>query len=81
VDIQIILLVGLLKGSFVPPEEIRQFRYMTRYRRKLQGAIKAEKNRMIKMLEDSNMKLSTVLPQVHGFSGTRIIDALLKGSS
>lgn len=76
-----LLLAGLLKGSFVPPEEIRQLRDMTRYRRKLQGAITAEKNRMIKMLEDSNMKLSTVLSKVHGVSGTRIIDALLKGQT
>jgi transposase len=76
-----LLLAGLLKGSFVPPEEIRQLRDMTRYRRKLQGAITAEKNRMIKMLEDSNMKLSAVLSKVHGVSGTRIIDALLEGQT
>jgi len=76
-----LLLAGLLKGSFVPPKEIRQLRDMTRYRRKLQGAITAEKNRMIKMLEDSNMKLSTVLSKVHGVSGTRIIDALLEGQT
>ena len=76
-----LLLAGLLKGSFVPPVEIRQLRDMTRYRRKLQGAITAEKNRMIKMLEDSNMKLSTVLSKVHGVSGTRIVDALLEGQT
>ena len=74
-----LLLAGLLKGSFVPPKEIRQLRDMTRYRRKLEGAITAEKNRMIKMLEDSNIKLSTVLSKVHGVSGTRIVDALLEG--
>ena len=34
---------------------------------------------MIKMLEDSNIKLSTVLSKVHGVSGTRIVDALLEG--
>jgi len=45
-----LLLAGLLKGSFVPPVEIRQLRDMTRYRRKLEGSITAEKNRMIKML-------------------------------
>jgi transposase len=76
-----LLLAGLLKGSFVPPVEIRQLRDMTRYRRKLEGAITAEKNRMIKMLEDSNMKLSSVLSKVHGVSGTRIVDALLEGKT
>ena len=76
-----LLLAGLLKGSFVPPVEIRQLRDMTRYRRKLEGAITAEKNRMIKMLEDSNMKLSSVLSKVHRVSGTRIVDALLEGQT
>ena len=76
-----LLLAGLLKGSFVPPVEIRQLRDMTRYRRKLEGAVTAEKNRMIKMLEDSNMKLSSVLSKVHGVSGTRIVDALLEGKT
>jgi len=56
-------LAGLLKGSFVPPVEIRQLRDMTRYRRKLEGAITAEKNRMIKMLEDSNMKFLSFYPK------------------
>ncbi len=36
---------------------------------------------MIKMLEDSNMKLSSVLSKVHGVSGTRIVDALLEGKT
>jgi transposase len=76
-----LLLAGLLKGSFVPPVEIRKLRDMTRYRRKLEGTVTAEKNRMIKMLEDSNMKLSSVLSKVHGVSGTRIVDALLEGKT
>jgi transposase len=76
-----LLLGGLLKGSFVPPVEIRNLRDMTRYRRKLEGQITAEKNRMIKMLEDSNIKLSSVLSKVHGVSGSRIIDALLRGET
>jgi len=33
------------------------------------------------MLEDSNMKLSSVLSKVHGVSGTRIVDALLEGQT
>jgi transposase len=76
-----LLLAGLLKGSFVPPVEIRNLRDLTRYRRKLEGAVTAEKNRMIRILEDANIKLSTVLSKVHGVSGSRIIDALLAGTT
>jgi transposase len=76
-----LLLAGLLKGSFVPPVEIRNLRDMTRYRRKLEGAVTAEKNRMIRILEDANIKLSTVLSKVHGVSGTKIVDAMLSGET
>jgi transposase len=76
-----LLLAGLLKGSFVPPVEIRNLRDMTRYRRKLEGAVTAEKNRMIRLLEDANIKLSTVLSKVHGVSGTKIVDAMLSGET
>jgi len=76
-----LLLAGLLKGSFVPPMEIRNLRDMTRYRRKLEGAVTAEKNRMIRLLEDANIKLSTVISKVHGTSGTKIINAMLAGET
>jgi transposase len=76
-----LLLAGLLKGSFVPPVEIRNLRDMTRYHRKLEGAVTAEKNRMIRLLEDANIKLSTVLSKVHGTSGTKIVDAMLAGET
>lgn len=76
-----LLLAGLLKGSFVPPEHLRNLRDMTRYRRKLEGVVTAEKNRTIRLLEDANLKLSTVLSQVHGASGTRLQEALLAGET
>lgn len=50
---------------------------MTRYRSKLEGAVTAEKNRMIRLLDDANIKLSTVLSKVNGVSGTKIVDVRL----
>lgn len=44
-----LLLAGLLKGSFVPPVEIRDLRDMIRYRRKLEGSVTAEKNRSMRI--------------------------------
>ena len=59
--------------------DIRELRDLTRYHRKLTQQISTDKNRMIKILEDSNIKLSMVLTDVHGVSGTNIIDAILGG--
>jgi len=54
---------------------------MTRYRSKLEGAVTAEKNRMIRLLDDANIKLSTVLSKVNGVSGTKIVDVRLSGEN
>jgi transposase len=70
---------GLVKGSFVPPKEIRELRDLTRYRRKLVQAISAEKNRIQKVLEDANIKLSSVVSDTFGVSSTIIIDELIRG--
>lgn len=74
-----LLLSGLLKGSFIPPVEIRELRDLFRYKRKLTGQVSAEKNRLQKILEDANIKLSSVVSDTFGVSATRIIDALIAG--
>jgi len=76
-----LLLCGLLKGSFIPPIEIRELRDLFRYKRKLTAQISSEKNRLQKILEDANIKLSSVVSDTFGVSSTRIIDALIKGES
>ncbi len=70
---------GLLQGSFIPPKDIRELRDLTRYRRKLVQAISSEKNRVQKILEDANIKLSSVVSDTFGISGSEIINALIKG--
>jgi len=74
-----LLLSGLLKASFIPPQDIRELRDMVRYKKKLVGQIASEKNRIIKVLEDCNIKLSSVLSSIDGSVGTRIIDAIIFG--
>jgi transposase len=69
---------GLLRPSYVPPQEIRQLRDLTRYRRKLVEAQSAERNRLIKLLEMVNIKLSSVVTDVFGVSGRLMLDALLR---
>src|SRR6266481_8999082 len=51
---------GLLRSSFVPPKPIRELRDLTRYRRKLVESQAAERNRLLKLLETANIKLSRV---------------------
>ena len=71
---------GLLAASFVPPPPIRQLRDLTRYRRKLMQAISSEKNRVQKVLEDANVKLSSVVSDTFGVSAGRMIEAILAGN-
>lgn len=74
-----LLLSGLLKGSFIPKEEIRDLRDLVRYRKKVVGEVSREKNRTIKILEDCNIKLSSVLTNVDGSTGTKVIKDLIAG--
>lgn len=74
-----LLLSGLLKGSFIPPKEIRELRDLVRYKKKKTQFIASEKNRMIKFLEDCNIKLSSVVSDTQGVSATKIINAIIDG--
>lgn len=68
---------GLIRASFVPPRDIRELRDLTRYRQKLLGNGAAERNRIQKILEDANIKLGSVLSDVFGVSGQRMLHALI----
>jgi transposase len=74
-----LLMRGLLSPSFIPPLPIRQLRDLTRYRKKLVREIASEKNRIQKILEDGNIKLSSVVSDVFGVSGRKMIGKLLDG--
>lgn len=74
-----LLLSGLLKGSFIPPKHIRELRDLTRYKRKVIEQISSEKNRIHKLLEDANIKLSSVVSNLSGATATKIIDAIIEG--
>ncbi|MCU1661589.1 MAG: transposase [Pseudonocardiales bacterium] len=69
----------MLRPSFVPPPEIRLLRDLTRYRVDLVSARTAEKNRVEKLLEDAQIKLSVVASDIFGVSGRQMMAALLAG--
>lgn len=76
-----LLLSGLLKGSFIPPQDIRELRDLVRYKKKIVAQAASEKNRIIKTLEDANIKLSAVLTNVDGAVGTKIVSDLIAGKT
>lgn len=72
---------GLLEHNFIPTEEMRNLRDLTRYRCKLIANIASEKNRIIKVIESANIKLATVLTDVFGVCGTKIIEDIASGTT
>ena len=72
---------GLLKGSFIPPKPIRELRDLTRYRKSLIDERVRETNRLHKLLQSANIKLSSVASDVMGLSGRMMLEALLGGNA
>jgi transposase len=72
---------GLLKGSFIPPEPLRDLRDLTRYRKSLTDERIREVNRLHKLLETANIKLASVATDVMGVSGRTMLEALLSGNT
>ena len=73
-----LLLAGLLKPSYIPEREQRELRDLTRYRNKLIQPVASEKNRTIRILEDCNIKLSSVMSHLDGVVATKLIDMLIE---
>jgi transposase len=70
---------GLIAPSFVPPRPIQELRELTRTRRQLVREIGQHSQRIQRVLQDANFKLSSVLSDVLGQSGRRILDAIVAG--
>lgn len=70
---------GLLKGSFIPPRWQRELRDLTRQRAQLTDECSRITNRIQKVLEDANVKLSSVATDVVGVSGRLILKAIIAG--
>jgi transposase len=68
---------GQVRPSYVPPRAILELRDLTRYRSKLLSAGSSERNRIQKVLEDANIKLGSVLSDVFGLSGQKMLQQLV----
>lgn len=75
-----LLRCGLVKGSFVPDVEIRELRDLTRYKRKIVQQISSEKNRIHKVLQDANIKITTDISDIFGDTGRKLIEKIIEGN-
>lgn len=70
---------GLVHASMVPAQDIRDLRDRTRYRQIIVHMIASEKNRIHKLLQDANIKLTTFVSDLFGISGRALLEKLMDG--
>lgn len=70
---------GLIKASFVPGETIQELRSLMRTRKQLVREQARHVQRMQKTLEEANIKLDSVISDIMGASGRRMIEAMIAG--
>jgi transposase len=74
-----LLACGLIKASFIPNEEMQELRALTRTRKQLVREQTRHVQRIDKTLAEANIKLSSVLSDIMGASGRRMIEAMIRG--
>jgi transposase len=72
---------GLIRASFVPPVQIQEVGDLTRTRTQLAREIAQHIQRIQKTLEDANIKLTSVISDIMGLSGRRILKAMIAGET
>ena len=71
---------GLLQASYIPDKDQRELRELVRYRKSLTGERSRELNRLQKMLEGANIKLSGTVRDINGKSARNLLEYLLTGA-
>lgn len=70
-----------VRASYIPTKPVRDLRNLTRRRVQLMEDATRERNRVQKLLEQTNVKIASVLSDIFGVSGQRMLLALLEGES
>jgi transposase len=76
-----VLAHGLVRGGFVPDEQTQEMRTLLRTRKQLVHERSRHVQRLQKALEDANIKLDSVISDILGLSGRRMIEALIAGET
>ncbi|SAL07233.1 transposase IS116/IS110/IS902 family protein [Caballeronia calidae] len=72
---------GLVRASFIPPQDLRELRLVSRYRRKLTAMRASEINRLHKILDDGGIKLGGIVSDLNGLSAREMVAGLIEGRS
>jgi hypothetical protein len=72
---------GLIRGSFVPPEGTQELRELTRTRKQMSRTLAKQALRIQKVLEDANVKLSSVVSDILGKASRAILEAIIAGET
>ena len=72
---------GLVRASFIPPQDLRELRLVSRYRRKLGAMCASEVNRLHKLLDDGGIKLGAVVSDINGISARAMVKGLIEQQS
>jgi transposase len=72
---------GLIRASFVPPAQIQDIRDLTRTRTQLAREVAQHIQRIQKTLENANIKLTSVISNIVGTSGRRMLKAMIAGET
>src|SRR4029077_18732939 len=70
---------GLIRGSFVPDQAFQELRTLLRTRKQLTREQTRHVQRLQKTLEEANIKLDSVISDIMGLSGRRMIEAIIAG--
>ncbi len=70
---------GLIKASFVPEQAIQELRSLLRARTQLTREQTSHIQRIQKTLEEANIKLDSVISDILGLSGRKMIEAMIAG--
>ncbi len=71
----------LVRGSFIPPKDLRELRLVSRCCRKLNALCRGQINRLHKILDDAGIKLGAVVSDIHGVSARAMVRGLIEGPS
>lgn len=70
---------GLIRASFIPEDKFQQLRLLSRHRTNLTDDLSRVKNRVQRILEDGNIKYGSVVSDVFGVAGLRVLRLLADG--
>jgi transposase len=72
---------GLIRASFVAPQPIQELRDLTRTRKELTREIVRHTQRIHAVLEEAKIKLASVITDILGYSGRRMLKAIVAGET